>query len=46
VNGWIIGSRKRSNSRLGRQCASMEESSLEMERKRTEVRPTLERILG
>jgi len=28
VNGWIIGSKKRSSSRHGRQCISMEENAL------------------
>jgi len=46
VNAWRIGSKEKSNSIHGRQCVSIEESAMEMERKRREVRPTLQRILS
>jgi len=46
VNRWIINNRKKSSSRHGRQYVLMEENDLERERKRREVRSTLQMMLG
>jgi len=41
-----LAAEKKSSSRHGRQCLSMEESALEMERKKREVRLIRQRILS